>query len=196
MDPFNADTHFALGMLLKRRQQFAAAQPELLLALQLDPRNAEAHYGLGEILERQHQYKPAAAELEEAIRMSFYSINAWISLPGVLDEIGQYDGCLQAGREADHVLTEQRDADSETEPFIHNAMADADLHKKAWVSSLAESHVSLSYNPNDAVAHENLAEAYSGQGKKDAARAEWKRTIALGNPEVTPVAQKLLASHS
>ena len=196
LDPFNADTHFALGMLLKRRQQFAAAQPELRLALRLDPRNAEAHYGLGEILVQQHHYKPAAAELQEAIRMSFYSINAWVSLPSILDEIGQYDGCLQAGREADHVLTEQRDADSETEPFIHNAMADADLHKKAWVNSLAESHVSLSYSPNDAVAHENLAEAYSGQGKKDAARAEWKRTIALGNPEVTPVAQKLLAAHS
>ena len=183
-------------MLLKRRQQFAAARPELRLALRLDPRNAAAHYGLGEILVQQHQFKPAAAELEEAIRMSFYSLNAWVSLPSILDEIGQYDGCLQAGREADHVLTEQRDANSETEPFIHDAMADADLHKKAWAGSLAETHVSLTYNPNDAIAHENLAEAYSGQGKIDAARAEWKRTIALGNPEVTPVAQKLLAAHS
>ncbi len=195
LNPFAADTHFALGMLLKRRQQFAAARPELNLTLRLDPRNAEAHYGLGEILVQQHHYKPAAAEMQEAIRMSFYSINAWISLPSMLDEIGQYDGCLQAGREADHVVTEQRDANSETEPFIHNAMADADLHKKAWASSLAETHVSLSYSPNDPVAHENLAEAYSGQGKIDAARAEWKRTIALGNPEVTPVAQKLLAAH-
>lgn len=196
LNPFAADTHFALGMLLKRRQQLAAAQPELLLALRLDPRNAEAHYGLGEILIGRHQFKPAAAELQEAIRMSFYSINAWISLPNVLDTLGQYDRCLQAGQEADHVLTEQRDADAETEPFIHDAMADAELHKKAWSNSLAESRVSLRYNPNDAVAHENLAEAYSGQGSQDAARAEWKRTIALGDPQMTPVARKLLASHS
>lgn len=196
LDPFDAGTHLALGLLLKRENRFAEALPELHLAMRLNPRSAEAHFGLGEVLARQSQFKPAAVELQEAIRMEFYSLGAWTSLPWVLDAGGQYDQCLKAGRTADHVLTEQRDANSETEPAIHDSMADAYLHKKAWAASLAESHMTLSYSPNDAVAHENLAEAYSGQGRIEAARAEWKRTIALGDPSVTPVARKLLAAHS
>ena len=75
-------------------------------------------------------------------------------------------------------------------------MADAYLNKKQWVASLAETRTSLRYNPSDAVAHENLAEAYIGQGRKAEAQTEWKRTIALGDPQVTPVARKLLAAHS
>ena len=196
LNPFDADTHLALGLLLKRESRFAEALPELHLAMRLNPRDPDAHYGLGELLAQQSRFKPAAVELQEAIRMSFYSLGAWTSLPWVLDAGGQYDQCLQAGRMADHVLTEQRDANSETEPIIHDSMADACLHKKAWTQSLAESHTSLSYSPNDPVAHENLAEAYFGQGRIEAARAEWKRTIALGDPATTPVARKLLAAHS
>ena len=196
LDPFDAAVHFALGFLLKHERHFSEALPEFRLAMRLDPRNADAHYGLGDLLSMQHQFKPAAVEYGEAIRMSFYSLGAWISLPGALDQSGRYDESIRAGREADHLLTEQEQANGETEPVIRDAMADAYLHKKDWASSLTESNASLGYNPNDACAHENLAEAYIGQGRKAAAQAEWKRAIALGDPEITPVARRLLAAHS
>lgn len=195
LDPFDAAVHFALGFDLKHERHFPEALSELRLALRLDPRNADAHYGLGELLNMQHQYAPAAAEYEEAIRMTFYSIGAWISLPTTLDESGRYDESLRAGQEADHVLTEVHQANAETEPAIHDTMADDFLHKKDWTHSIAESNASLGYNSRDAVAHENLAEAYIGQGRKDAARAEWQQAIALGNPEITPVARKFLAAN-
>ena len=195
LDPFNASAHFALGYLLKHAHRFPEALPEFRLAMRLDPRNADAHYGLGDLLSMQHQFKPAAVEYGEAIRMSYYSLGAWISLPGALDQSGRYDESIRAGREADHLLTEQQQANGETEPAIHDSMADAYLHKKDWADSLTESNASLGYNPNDACAHENLAEAYIGQGQKAAAQAEWKRTIALGDPEITPVARRLLASN-
>jgi len=195
LDPFNASVHLALGFLFKRQQRFSEALPELRLAMRLNPRDADVHYALGEILNRQGQFKLAAAEFSEAIRMEFYSPGAWISLPGVLDQCGRYDETIQAGREADHVLVEQRMADGESEPPVHDSMADAYLHKKDWKDSLTESHAALGYNPNDACAHENLAEAYSGEGRIADARAEWQRTIALGDPQITPVARKLLAAH-
>ncbi len=196
LDPFSVPAHLNLGFLLKREERFGEALPELRLAMRLDPRNADVHYALGEMLNRQGQYKSAAAEYSEAIRMSFYSIGAWVSLPGMLDQSGRYDETLRAGQMADHVLTEQRQADSETEPAIHDAMSDADLHKKAWQASISESHVSLSYNPKDACAEENLAEAYCGEGRLPEARAQWGRTITMGDPRITPVAAKLLAAHS
>ena len=196
LNPFDAATHLDLGFLFKREQRFPEALPELQLALRLDPHNAEAHYALGEILSRQHQPRLAAAEFSEAVRLEFYTINAWISLPSALDNSKQYDQAIAAGQEADHILTEQSQANSETEPFVHDAVADAYLNKKQWAASLAESKTSLSYNPNDAIAHENLAEAYIGQGRKGDAQTEWKRTIAMGDPQVTPVARKLLAAHS
>ena len=196
LDPFNAPAHLALGFLFKRQNRFAEALPELRQALALDPRDADAHYALGEILSRQSQFKLAAAEYAEAIRMEFYSPGAWIGLPGMLDQCGRYDETIRAGREADHVLREQRLADGESEPPVHDAMADAYLHKKDWKDSLAESRATLGYNPSDACAHENLAEAYIGEGRTADARAEWQRAIALGDPQITPVARKLLAAHS
>ncbi len=195
LDPFDSSTHFALGYDLKHEHQFPEALAELRLAMRLNPRNAKAHYGLGELLSMQHQYKPAAAEYREAIRMAYYSLGAWISLPNALDQCGQYDASLAAGGEADQILTEQAQTNTETELPIHNTMADDYLHKKDWDQSIAESNVSLGYNANDAWAHENLAEAYMGQGRKDDAHAEWGKVIALGDPVITPVARKLLAAH-
>jgi len=163
--------------------------------MRLNPRSAEAHYGLGELLAMEHQYKPAAAELREAIRMDYYALDARASFTGVLDESGEYDASLAAGRETDRLLTEQEEANSETEPPLHDTMSDDYLHKKDWDRSIAESNASLGYNANDACAHENLAEAYIGQGRKEEAHAEWAKTIALGDPSITPVARKLLAAN-
>lgn len=195
LDPFESSTRFALGYDLKHEHQFPEALSELRLAMRLNPRNADAHYGLGELLSMQHQYKPAAAEYREAIRMAYYSLGAWLSLPTALDQCGQYDASLAAGREADHILTEQARTDAETELPIHDTMSDDYLHKKDWERSIAESNVSLGYNANDACAHENLAEAYMGRGDKKEAQAEWAKTIALGDPVITPVARKLLAAY-
>ncbi len=195
LDPFNASTHLDLGFLFKRQQRFPEALPELNLAMRLNPRDGDVHYALGEILLRQNQPKQAAAEYSEAIRMAYYTPGAWIGLPAALDQSGQYDQTIQAGREADHLLTEQSMADGESEPPVHDSVADAYLHKKEWTDSIAESNTTLRYNPNDACAHENLAEAYIGQGRKAAAQAEWKHAISLGDPQITPVARKLLAAH-
>lgn len=195
LDPFDSTVHFALGFDLKHERRFPETLTELRLAMRLDPRNADAHYGLGELLYMQRQYRPAAAEYREAIRMSFYSLGAWIGLPAALDQCGLYDEAIRACRKADHLLTEQEQANGETEPVIHDAAADAYLHKKDWAGCITESNASLGYNPNDACAHENLAEAYIAQGRKGAAHAEWERAIALGDPVITPVARKLLAVH-
>ena len=195
IDPFDAQTHLGLGYDLKHEHQFPEALAELRLAMRLDPRSAATHSAVGDLLSMQRQYKPAAAEYREAIRMAFYSLNAWMRLPSALDQCGQYDQSLQVGREADRLLTEQEQANAETEGPLHNTLSDDYLHKKAWDKSIAESGVSLKYNSNDAWAHENLAEAYLGQGRKSEARAEWERTIALGDPQITPVARKLLAAH-
>lgn len=176
-------------------RRFPEALAELRLAMRLDPRNADAHDGLGELLAMQSRFRPAVAEYREAIRMSFYTLGAWIGLPAALDQCGQYDEAIRACREADRLLMEQEQANGETEPVIHDATADAYLHKKDWADSIAESNASLGYNPNDACAHENLAEAYIAQGRKGEARAEWARAISLGDPGITPVARKLLAAH-
>ena len=125
--------------------------------------------------------------------MYYYALEARIALVSALDEVGQYDEALAAGREANRLLAEQGQAEAESP--VHNTMADAYLHKKEWDHSIAESKAALEYNPNDAWAHENLAEAYIGKGEKTLAQAEWTKTIALGDPMLASVARKLLAAH-
>ena len=195
LDPFDSAAHLALGDDLKRKSQFPEALSELRLAMRLNPHNESAHMGLGELLSMQQQFKQAAVEYREAIRMSYYALDARIALVRALNESGQYDEAVTAGREADRLLTELGEANAETESQVHNIVADACLHKKEWNHSIAESNATLEYNPNDAWAHENLAEAYIGKGEKTLAQAEWTKTIALGNPTLAAVARKLLAAH-
>ena len=195
LDPFEATVHYKLGFDLKHQNRFPEALSEIRLAMRLNPRSADAHYALGELYRMQHQYAPAAAEYSEAIRLAFYSIGAWIGLPAMLGECGRYDDVIRAGREADRVLLQVHMENAETAAPIHNSVADAFLHKKNWTASIAESNTSLGYNANDTWAHENLAEAYFGQGRKAAARAEWQRVAATGDPEQAPAARKFLAEN-
>ena len=195
LDPFDSSVHFDLGYDLKHQGHFSEALTEMRLAMHLNPHNADVHYGLGDLLSMQGQPKAAVLEYREAIRMAFYSVGAWTGLPTALDQCGRYDEALQAGREADHVLTEMHQTDGESEYVLHDTLADVFLHKKDWTNSITESKTSLGYNPNDACAHENLAEAYSGAGRKNDARAEWQHAAALGDPEITPIARKLLAAN-
>ena len=195
LDPFDAAVHYDLGFDLKHQSRFPEALTELRLAMRLNPRSADAHSGIGDLLNMQHQYGPAAAEYREAIRMAYYSPGAWLGLPTMLDECGRYDEAIRAGQEADHVFKELRQTDGEEEPALHDTIADVFLRRKDWANSIAESNTTLGYNPRDACAHENLAEAYLGQGRKDAARAEWRQAVSLGDPQITPVAQKFLAAN-
>lgn len=193
--PFSSSDHAALGRILKHDHQFPQALAELHLAMRLDPRNADVYATLGDLEMLRNNYKQAAIEYKRSIHQSYYSLMAWISVPGALDMSGQYDDAIAMGQKADRIVALQQVANNETEPPIHDSISDGYLHKKAWSDSLSQSDISLKYNPGDACAYENYGEAYIGEGRKAEARAAWRKAVSMGNPQITPVAAKMLAKY-
>lgn len=198
LDPFYAQAHFELGYDLKHAHQFSEALSELQLAMRLNPRDAEAHFGIGELLGMQNTHTAAIAEYREAVRMTPYFPGAWGALAYECDVVGQDDQALIAGREAVRIAeigATGSEGDTRVEISAHDTMADVYLHKKEWGASLRESQAALGYDGADPVAHENLAEAYFGQGRLADAHTEWKRVLTLSDPAIAAVARKLLAEH-
>jgi len=194
--PFDSENHLQLGFDYKIQSNFPAALSELTLAVRLNPHDGAAHWALAELMAKQKLYVQAIPECREAIRMDYFAVQARAELCWLLDNQKQCDASLQEGLETEHVLTEYTQQDPELDTQLRTTIADDYLQKKEWSKSIAETNMVLSDDPNNAIGHENLAEAYLGEGKITDARAEWQKTVALGDPEVTAVAQKFLSENS
>jgi len=195
LDPFNSECHLQQGFDYKIQSKFPDALRELTLAVRLNPHDGASHWALAELMAKQKLYVQAIPECRAAISMDYFDVRARVELCWLLDGQKQCDAALQAGAQAEHVLSEYTQPDPELDSTLYSSMADAYLQKKEWTKSIDETNKELSENPNSAISHENLAEAYFGEGKLADARAEWQKTIALGDPEITPVAQKFLSEN-
>jgi tetratricopeptide (TPR) repeat protein len=184
LDPFFAKAYYDLGWDLKQSSQFAEAKQMMYRSIQLNPNNGDVYDALGRILASENQWAASESNLRMAIRLNPYNADAFGILCGVLDPEGQYPASLAAGKEA-FVLGSQ-------DPNVHDDMADDDLHLKVWNASMTESDAALKLKPRDALAYENLGEAEIGAGKKAEARASWQTVLTLGDPRMTPIAQKML----
>lgn len=185
--PASALAHYDLGWDLKHLSQFPEAETEMRKALQIAPNYAEAHYGLGEVLMGAHREKEATPEYQKATQLNPYFLDAYMRLCLLLDTQGRYTESLAAGR---HAVEISRD-NNET----MDNMADDYLHLKDWAHSIQMSEAALQANPNDALAHENLGEAYIGQGNTNGAHAEWNKVLTMDHGALAQTARDMLAKH-
>ena len=187
LDPTSAVAHFGLGWDLKEQRQLRLAETEMRKAVQAAPYYAEAHAGLATVLAGEHRGKEATAEMQQAVRLNPSLIPAVGELCSLLDEQGRYAESLAAGRHAIQIKPDDNGTMDE--------MADDYLHLKQWDRSIEMSQAALQVDASDALAHENLGEAYVGQGRKGDARDEWNKVLAMDHGDVAPVARKMLAEY-
>ena len=187
LDPGAAQAHYDLGWDLKHQNQFPEAETEMRKALKLAPTYAEAHYGLGEVLMSVHREKEATPEYQSAARLNPFFLDAYNRLCYLFDTQGRYAESLAAGR---HAVEISRGNNS-----TMDTMADDYLHLSDWAHSIEMSEAALQVNPNDPVAHENLGEAYIGQGRTADAHEEWNKVLTLDHGETAQAARDMLAKH-
>ena len=185
--PTSALAHYDLGWDLKHLSQFPEAETEMRKAIHLSPNYAEAHYGLGEVLMGVHREKEATPEYQKAAQLNPFFRDAYERLCYLLDTQGRYVESLAAGR---HAVEISRDNNS-----VMDNMADDYLHLKDWAHSIQMSEAALQVDANDPLAHENLGEAYIGQGKTAEAHDEWNKVLTLDHGAVAQAAREMLAKH-
>ena len=185
--PDSALVHYDLGWDLKHQGQLPEAEAEMRKAIKLSPTYAEAHYGLGEVLMEAHREKEATPEYQQAAKLNPFFLDAYNRLCYLLDTQGHYVESLAAGRHAVEI--------SQGNTTTMDNMADDYLRLHDWTHSIQMSEAALQADPNDALAHENLGEAYIGQGKTAAAHDEWNRVLTLDHGALGQQARTMLAKY-
>lgn len=187
LDTTSAVGHYGLGWDLKEQGKLPQAEAELRQAVKLAPDYPEAHAGLAKVLAGEHRNKEATAEMQQAVYLNPFLMPAVAELCNLLDDQGRYAESLTVGR---HVIQIKPDDNATMDD-----MADDYLHLKLWDRSIQMSQAALSVDPSDAVAHENLGEAYIGQGRKVDARDEWNKVLTMNDGQMAQVARKMLTKY-
>ena len=187
LDPTSALAHCNLGWDLKAQGQFAAAEAELRQTVKLAPLYPDGHAGLGQVLIEENRKDAAIPEMRQALQLNPTLMPTLTEFPHLLDEQGHYAESVMAGFRVLKLLPDNQDT------MI--TMADDYLHLKKWSLSIQMSQRALELNPNDAISHANLGEAYIGLGRKAEARAEWNKVVTMNDPAMQTVARQMLAKY-
>lgn len=187
-DPEDPAAHYYLGYYLFAHLKLEDANAELQTALRLNPAYGDAHGALGEIYLRQNKLPEAVSEYRTALKLGSLRRVTAENLVFALDGSGRYADALTAG---DAMLRIYINGDG---PLYDN-MADAALHTKDWDKSLTFSQAALALNPNDALAHENAAEADLGAGRIPDAQIEWRKVLAFSDDHLKTAAQGYLKQY-
>ncbi len=185
IDPDDPAAHYYLGYYLLTDGKYEDAKAELQAALRLNPAFGDAHGTLGEILLRQNKLAEAVSEYQAALRLDSHKRVTCENLVFALNASGRYAEAQTAGEAALRIYITG-------DGPIYDNMADAALHTKDWDKSLALSQAALALNPNDALAHENAAEADLGAGRIPDAQAEWRKVLTFTDDHLKTVAQGYL----
>ena len=194
--PSYLDAVLQLGCTLKHETRFSEALPDLLLASRLAPADADTHNALGDLYSLKHEKNLSLTEFSEALKYSIYDLEAWSSLVYELDEAGRYQDSIDAATNALYYFSEIEPSDTLDVSDVYLNISDDYLHLKQWNKSLAASHKSLALNSTETMSQENIAEAEWGKGDSAAAKSQWKFVVSLHDPQVSPIAAKMLAEHS
>jgi Flp pilus assembly protein TadD len=68
LNPRDAQAHYELGLIHKRRHEFAEAAERFKTAAQIDPTDVDSHYQLGRMAREEGHYEEAIRHFEEVVR--------------------------------------------------------------------------------------------------------------------------------
>jgi arylsulfatase A-like enzyme/Flp pilus assembly protein TadD len=160
---------------------------EAAAALALDPRFSDARVLRGGVLASRGRYDEAVAELRQAVETDPAKPILRLDLAKVLAEAGRD---AEAEAQYDALLKLQPD-----DPAALTGLAALEARRGDLGAAEATLRRALAKAPGDAQARANLARVLEQAGRRDEARAEWKRLASDGNvpPGLRQTAEKALA---
>jgi protein O-GlcNAc transferase len=151
-----------LAQKLLDRGMEEEALVELGSALRANPELAEAHQLIGRVFLQREEHEEALVHLDRAVRLDPHLAEAW-----VMKALAHYR--LEAFELALHAADEAIESDDEMErAYILKGEILRDLERSREAIACFEKVIELS--PDDLASHRRLAELYSNEGRKAAAR--------------------------
>ena len=178
-DPvINANTHFAAGQLAESRGDAPDAIQQYKAAIKIDPNNQLSLYRLAVLYTNQKAFSEAIPTWKKYVKATDDSAGAYSNL-ALCEEL--------SGRpelaEADYQRGVHADPKNEQCRVNYGLML-------ARHSRIAEATIQLQAVLPPAEVHYNLASVYEGQGRREEAKAEYKKAIDL-NPELNDARARL-----
>jgi tetratricopeptide (TPR) repeat protein len=218
--PFDAGAQYALGAVLRAEHRPSDAVQYLVRALNLSPRSCQTLSELGNVYLDLHQGDLAIGVLQRCLAMEPDDYPALVNLSSAYLEGGRDSDALPVVEHANRQRPDQPEALvnlgyieddlgrwQNAMTYYLRAIALDPLDRDAYVDlgydysvhrlyALAEAALlkGLSVSPNDGRLHYLLAATYADQGKRDLARAEYKRAAQSDEPEVARAANHDLVS--
>lgn len=150
-------------------------------ATERGPDSSEAWYGLGDALRFAGEFGPASAAYREATELDPSNLDAWNNLGITAAELGDVDGASEAWR----ALLRR----SPTYCKAHNNLGFLALRRREWDLALVELNTTLSYCPDNVLAHWGLGNLYYGPRREpDRAIFHYQRVLDL-DPDFEHVEQ-------
>jgi tetratricopeptide (TPR) repeat protein len=212
--PFDAGAQYALGAVLRAEHRPSDAVQYLVRALNLSPRSCQTLSELGNAYLDLHEGDRAIGVLQRCLSMEPDDYPALVNLSSAYLEEGRDGDALPVVQHATRERPDQPEALvnlgyieddlgrwQNAMSYYLRAIALDPLDRDAYVDlgydysvhrlyALAEAALlkGLSVSPNDGRLHYLLASTYAEQGKRDLARAEYKRAAQSDEPEVARAA--------
>lgn len=165
--PINADTHFAAGQLAEAQGSTDRALDQYQRALRLNPRHANAHFRRGVIYTRQKNYDAALRSWNGYLKATGGSAGAYANL-GFCHEVAgrgpQAETAYLAGIRAD-----PRNAACRVNYGLWLA------RREKYNEAATQMRAVLS----EAETHYNLASIYEQKGRREQAKVEYQKAVAL-----------------
>lgn len=174
----NANTHFAAGQLAETRGNVPAAMEQYKLALKMKPDHEPAIYRMAVLYTTQKDFGNAMQMWQRYVKVTEGSAGAYSNLALCEEYAGrpeQAEADYRRGVKADG-RNEQCRVNYGLMLARHDRIADATIQLQAVLPQ--------------AEVHYNLAVVYEGQGRREQARIEYQKAVAL-NPEMTDARARL-----
>jgi tetratricopeptide (TPR) repeat protein len=198
---------YVQGILALRGGRPDAAIRDLQAAVEVNPGSSEAHRALGTAFRLDHQYSASIDQFGEAIRLRPTDERSRLALAEVFVESGRRDRVEQTLRDAIQAIPGSGTArwklgqtyqalsrEEDSLPAFEEAasfptLAGADriqavigtlyLRRTDFDRAIVALRRRLDGDPNSAVAHRELADAYLQQGRQDEAMLEYLATLLI-----------------
>ena len=209
LDPGRADVRVSLAVVYRDTGRAGAAVDELRRVLQDQPANDNAHRLLGEILASQGRNDDAVAELQQAIALRPQYWRNYSSLGLVYLGIGRLNEAVTAlRRRADlrpddpssfqqlgvayQSLGDLVSARTNYEhaialqpsPPAYTNLGVVHYAEHRYADAVAAFEAAVKMRPNRALYRRNLGDGYAKVGRRDAARAEYEKAVALAREQL------------
>ena len=141
-------------------------------AVSLAPDSASAWYGLGDAARFASQFQDAATAYQRAVELDENLLDAWNNLGITRAELGDTSGAESAWKRALRVSPSYCKA--------HNNLGFLAIRQQRWDAALVELNTTLTYCPDNAIAHWGMGNVYYGP-RSDRTKAiyHYQKTLDL-----------------